>query len=360
MPVLTCPRCNREFGDVDTSEAVALAYLKIHAGEHDAPVAAAAVPAPRNVPRFERPKISLRSSEETWIGFKTRWDMFKRGTTLSAEETAKHLFQCCDESLGNAVLKAFPSAATNTEQQLLQAIKQLAVVPVVLTVRRLEVLNCKQDHSETARDFFTRLKGKAATCSYTQVCASDACNHVNDMTDMMVKVVLIDGLSDEDIKRDVYGWGELDNKSLNDTVKYIEGKEMARNALSKPLPTHSNAALTAYKKSKTEVKTKTNIACKSCNVETERFVWNKRLRKTIEVEQCLPCWRAANVRKEKTKEKPKDPAKKDDETCALLIGALDNSHLTELEYQLDESQEDDIMLVELKLKKIENFLSVRF
>ncbi len=29
----------------------------------------------------------------------------------------------------------------------------------------------------------------------------------------------------------------------------------------------------------------------------------------------------------------------------MLIGALDNSHLTELEYQLDESQEDDIMLV---------------
>ena len=188
MPILPCVVTGCNFETPDVSDAAAIAYLQIHGYEHaPAPAPAPATPAPatpsaQRLPRFERPKISLGSSEEVWIGFKTRWEMFKRGTTITAADAAYHLFQCCDDPLGNSVLKAKPDAALGTEDTLLATIKQLAVTPVAITVRRSELLNLKQDHGENARAFFTKLRGKSATCSYTMVCSSNACTQVTTQT----------------------------------------------------------------------------------------------------------------------------------------------------------------------------------
>ena len=44
---------------------------------------------------------------------------------------------------------------------------------------------------------------------------------------------MISGLGDDDIKREVLGWAELDQKKVQDTVTFVEAKEMARDALSK-------------------------------------------------------------------------------------------------------------------------------
>ena len=43
-----------------------------------------------------------------------------------------------------------------------------------------------------------------------------------DFTDIIVKDVIVAGLSDEDIKRDVLGWTNLDTSNINDTIKFIE------------------------------------------------------------------------------------------------------------------------------------------
>ena len=45
-------------------------------------------------------------------------------------------------------------------------------------------------------------------------------------TDDIVKYVLISGISDEDIKKDVPECDDLDNRSLNETISVIKSKEM--------------------------------------------------------------------------------------------------------------------------------------
>ena len=144
-------------------------------------------------PKIERPKISDGSSEETWIAFKIRWDMFTRGTDLIEDEKVQHLFQCCDESLGDAILKGHHTAVLGDETSLLVLIMKLAVVPVPRVVRRNEVLNLKQDHGEKIRSFVARIRGKAMTCAYTQTCCSTTCTTVNDFTDVILKDVVIHG-----------------------------------------------------------------------------------------------------------------------------------------------------------------------
>ena len=135
-----------------------------------------------------RPKVTSGSSEETWNSFVTRWIMIKRGTILTDDEEVRHLFHYCDDELGDAVLKGHHTAVLGTEDNLLAVIKQLAVIQASICVRRADLLSIKQDYGENVRSYFTRIKGKAATCSYTITCKSAACTQLNDFTDVMVKM----------------------------------------------------------------------------------------------------------------------------------------------------------------------------
>ena len=241
--------------------------------------------------------------------------MFKRSTGLAGAESVQHLFHCCDEDLGDTILKGHPDAVSRDEAHLLNKIKLMAVIPVAICVRRAELLCAKQDHGESARSFYAKVKGKAATCSYSITCSSGTCTQVNDFTDVMVKDVVISGVADEDVKKEVLGWSDLDNKILEDTIRFIEAKEMARDALRKgPIA----ASLSTYKKSKAESarKSATKIPCKLCKTEIDKFVWSRRQQRSIECTYCHPCWKKNRQSKAGKDDRPGD------ETSALLIGAI--------------------------------------
>ena len=67
----------------------------------------------------------------------------------------------------------------------------------------LGVLTCCQRHNLMIKVFYARIKGKAATCS------SPTCTQSVDFTTTIVNDVLISRLSDDEIKRQVLGWHDL-------------------------------------------------------------------------------------------------------------------------------------------------------
>ncbi len=213
MPVYKCcvPLCT--FETEDWPDNVAAASLILHNNVHAQAAAAAAAPTPapaqnnkKKPPQLDRPRIASGSTEETWNTFSARWTMFKDGHDLTNAEKNQHLFQCCDEELGDTIIKGHPNAAAGTETELLAIIKKLAVIPVAISVRRSDLLSTQQAHGESARPFYFRLKGKAATCSYTINCSAGTCAQVVDFTSIILKDVFLNGLADDDIKRDVHGW----------------------------------------------------------------------------------------------------------------------------------------------------------
>ena len=220
MPSFHCPidGCTYVTDDVDV--AIAAVFLTIHNNTH----VVAAGPAPaisrQRAPPVDRPKVSKGSNEVTWNAFTTRWSLFKRGTQLTEEEQVQHLFLCCDEDLGDDILKGHPQAVSGTETELIDIIKRLAVTPVAVNVRRSELISLKQDHGESVRSFYARINGMAATCSYFIECCNNTCNQRNDFTPIIVKDILITGLVNDDIKREVLGWTELDNKNVDETVSF--------------------------------------------------------------------------------------------------------------------------------------------
>ena len=117
------------------------------------------------------------------------------------------------------------------EETLLASIERLAVISTATSVRKTELLTLRQDHGQPIRSFAARVKGKAQVCALSKQCTADGCDQVVDYTEDIVKYVVISGIVDEDIKKDVLGHPDLDTRSLNETISLIENKEMAVRAM---------------------------------------------------------------------------------------------------------------------------------
>ena len=133
-----------------------------------------------------------------------------------------------------------------------------------------DFFSTRQDLTADTTSFAARLKGKASTCSYTCTCPKDGCSQVIDFTDIILKDVMVTGLADEDIRKEVLGWGSLVEKDVNETICLIEAKEMTRDAMTQPAVT---ASVSSYKfLRKTIKRPRGKITCNICSKISTKFI----------------------------------------------------------------------------------------
>ena len=129
----------------------------------------------------------------------------------------------------------------------------MAVIQIATSVRRNNLLQTKQDSGESFREFYANVKAVAATCAFQIDCCHACCAEKNsiDYTHLVVKDILVAGVADSDIRKDLLGWSELDTKSDKEVVKFVEEKEMALKAWSGSSSKGSNVGgLSGYRKNK--------------------------------------------------------------------------------------------------------------
>ena len=80
---------------------------------------------------------------------------------------------------------------------------------------------------------------------------------------------MVTGVADEDIRKEVLGWESLDEKNANETIGFIEAKEMAQPAVT--------ASVSSYKPlKKTTQRPSGKIICIICNKSADKFVWSSK------------------------------------------------------------------------------------
>ena len=183
-------------------------------------------------------------------------------------------------------------------------LKHLAVVPIAASVRINELLQMHQNSGESIRSYHSRVTGKATTCRFRV-----ACNHVHvpagatlvDYTPQMIRHVLLNGMYDSDIQREIFSIGDLDTLSNNDVIARIEAKETAREATSG----QSTNAITQYKRRQKEPtrltnngKTNTEGTCATCKTKIQLFKIMKRSGRLNKepFTHCIDCWRKTHPR----------------------------------------------------------------
>lgn len=300
---LTCQAPGCEATIVGASEAIALALFNSHMLHHSTNHLANAnleANSKQKAPKMDRPRIGSDVSEEEWNNFSRRWNLFRRCTDMQPAEITAQLFLCCEEDLGDQLLKEDPTAADGTHETLFNAIKRLAVIPVAVSVRRADLLQMRQAHGENIRSFYSKIKGKAATCNYSIKCHCNPPSTV-DFTDIIIRDVVVAGLADVDIRKEVLGWTELDNAPITDAIAFIESKEMARNALVGSSSTTATAGISNFKKQKgAPLQPKDSHKtgkCPDCHnqfqlySESARGGWNTKPHRL-----CLECWKKQRSR----------------------------------------------------------------
>lgn len=239
MVIITCPVPGCGYSTPDVSEAIACVLLPAHATVHNSTNISATASHARG-PKLDRPKVDMGITPEEWNVFSRRWNAFVIGSGIDPNNCSSQLFQCACPALGDSLLKSNPTIISRSTSEVMAAMKLLAVVVVAPGVARAELMSMRQLRDEPFRAFTSRVRGKAETCAYVTKCQ---CTADVDFTDCLVKDVLLAGIADTDIRREVLGMPSILDQSVNDIISFVESREMARNAMPA-----SNMAVSSFKR----------------------------------------------------------------------------------------------------------------
>ena len=236
MVNVQCPidGCNYETGNFPP--AVVASLLSAHTVGSHTPAAPAAHA--RRPPKVDRPELCDGIDEEAWNTFQQGLTIFIRANGVGDEDLAVQLYSCCKPSLKQKITAVHPDFLDQPANELLPLLKSLTVIPVARTVKQNEFLQMRQDPADAIRTFHSKVKSKAITCRFKKVCSHPhaplqvngiAPAHVEvDYTNEMIKHVILNGLYDEEIRRDIFGNNRIDDMDVTELITLIESKETTR------------------------------------------------------------------------------------------------------------------------------------
>ena len=138
---------------------------------------------------------------------------------------------CCDKPHARLLVRENPTIVSKGEEQLKAAIRRLAVIKIATSVRITSLLTAKQKHGEPYREFYANVKASALTCNFTVRCTHTCCtDKIIDYTACGVKDILIAGIADSDIRKELLSIPDLDDKTDKEIVELVEAKEMVLKA----------------------------------------------------------------------------------------------------------------------------------
>ena len=219
-----CPKagsgCNWE-AELDPS--VAIVYIQSHLDD-DHPKTPRAKP-----PTLPLPKLAAQISPDVFEEFRQEWLNWKASTNVEAGKASGYLIQCCETSLKQEVQSSTTNATAKSEADLLELLKEHVVISKAKCAMIMDLLNTRQGEDEPVRKFKSRIDAIARNCGMLVACTHACCSAKSKISfaDVVIKHVLINGIYDEDIRKEVLGAAGLDEKSLMDTLGVVENKETA-------------------------------------------------------------------------------------------------------------------------------------
>ena len=322
MVKVACPRVECDYETEDLDPVIVAALLQVHATSH---TSASNAMAGRG-PKLDRPKIDVGVNQETWNMFLKRWEAFRTCSGISESMAAVQLLQCASVELAERLFKADNELTKRSACEVLQAMQSMAVIPVARGIVRDELKKMRQANDESFRAFAARVRGKAETCSF-ELKATCPCpcqeQFTIDYTVEEIRDVLLAGIGRAEIKQEALIADQVEEKTINEIVAFVEKREMAHSAVAEariqsaeariqsaaftanhnkqPVSTSThgvaNRSVVFSKRRNTNLKQETSredfIACPMCN---EKFRPYRRLRNgkfnKNPFKECLSCWRS--------------------------------------------------------------------
>ena len=180
------PGCTYETDEV--TDELAAVLLSVHSSGAHTAQGAPNVTLNTKLERVRCPTISAAGSSEDWSYFLTRWSDYVAATNVTGKDKVIQLLECCDEQLRKNLTRNAGGSLTNkTADEVMEAIKKLAVREENTMVARVQLHNMRQDRDETIRSFGARLRGQAGVCKFLVTCPG--CNVEVNYTENVLRDV---------------------------------------------------------------------------------------------------------------------------------------------------------------------------
>lgn len=239
----SAPDCTHSFGSA-TGQALT-ALIELHARTAHPPTAA---PQPANVKaeKVRRPVIASQGTTEDWTYFRSRWEEYKAATKIAGTDIVYQLLETCEETLRKDLTRCYGTLVGETEENVLNFIRILAIRPENVMVARVKLQNLHQERDESVRSFVARLRGQAGVCNFSKTKRCQCAENVTlDFSEDMVRDALIRGLEDEEIRLHILGQANQD-MTLEETLQLAEAQECGRRSAVRLLqPTDAQIPTTA-------------------------------------------------------------------------------------------------------------------
>ena len=198
-----------------------------------------------------------------------------QGSHQTHRDARIQLHACCDPELRRDLFRTDNSIEDKGVDTILDTIKSLCVRQENVLVSRLTLHSLRQDRDEGVQNFAARIRGQAEICKFTVRCSCDPGMDVS-FTDQMVRDVLIRGLNDLDIQREVLG-NENQDLDLEHTISLIEAKEAGRRSQASIIGGGAHTISQHKKKvSKTETVQNREAQCKNVGSHSpDPGIWRK-------------------------------------------------------------------------------------
>ena len=278
-------------------------------------------------PSLPLPKLSGQISMEIFEEFCREWENWKTSSNVEAGKETSYLIGCCEQSLKLEVQASTCNITAKPENEMLELLQKHAVITKAKSAMITELLNIRQAEDETIRKYKSRIDAVARNCGLEIKCTHACCADKAKVqfADIVVKHVMVNGLHDEDTRKEVLGTASLDEKTLADTVTIIEAKETALRSMPGYRSGSEKAAMSSYRKetriAKTDSRLQLTGKCEKCaKVFKNRHLQTGRGKpdevKTLKL--CHDCW--AEARKQKSGKNGSRP-----DSAAARDGASDNA-----------------------------------
>ena len=277
MPAVSCPFPNCDYITDDLEATIVAALITAHSMSH-AQQATDSAHAAAKVEKVKRPTISTAGTSEDWAYFLSRWSDYKQATKVTGKDKIIQLLECCDEQLRKDLTRSAGNNLTDkSEDEVLQAIKLLAVREENTMVARVSLHNMRQDREETIRAFGVRIQGQAGICKLSVKCPG--CQADVSYKEEALRDVLARGIADPEIQLDLLGDPNQD-MTLEQMFKFIEVKEAGKRSASRLLenPSATVNATSAYKYNKSQYNKNNN--CGYCGKTGHGSKAPAKIRKT--------------------------------------------------------------------------------
>ena len=97
-----------------------------------------------------------------------------------------------------------PQLMAKSESYVAKLMESIAVIKIDIGVKRAEVMCLRKDHDEPFTTFAIRVRSKTETCNFTTVSECDCGKrNVTSYTEEAIKDVILAGVGDDDIRREL-------------------------------------------------------------------------------------------------------------------------------------------------------------